>query len=122
MNSINESSNLIKENRFTVIKEEETLEPLETQNEEIDLSLLSYSSYDSLQDLKFENINQYTCDECTEIPKIISSNKSKKTIIFKCKNHGQKEINIRNYIVNSLKYNPNNWKCSDSDHFQKDSM
>ena len=113
MNSINQNPISPQENNI-LTREEEVL------NEEIDLSLLSYSSYDSLQNLKFEKMNQLTCDECSEIPKIITTNQTKKTILFKCKKHGQKEINVRNYIVNSLKYNPINWKCCDSEHFQKD--
>lgn len=89
------------------------------QNEE--LSLLSYSSYDSLENDKIAKMGQYTCNECSEIPKIIDSNISKKTIIIKCKKHGQKEINIRDYLINSLNYNPNNWKCANSEHIQKTS-
>ena len=64
-------------------------------------------------------MGQYTCDECHEIPKIISTNIEKKTILLKCKNHGQKELNLRDYIVNSLKYNPNNWKCTKCENIQK---
>ena len=66
-------------------------------------------------------MGQYTCDECSEIPKIISTNLEKRTIIIKCKNHGLKELSIREYIINSLKYNTTNWKCSDSEHIQKTS-
>ena len=87
--------------------------------QELDLSILSISSYDSLENIKLEKMGQYTCDECHEIPKIISTNIEKKTILLKCKNHGQKELNLRDYIVNSLKYNPNNWKCTKCENIQK---
>ena len=106
--------NIIKEDpdTFTLFQDEVAL-----ANE--DLSFLSYSSYDSLENIKLEKMGQYTCDECSEIPKIISTNLEKRTIIIKCKNHGLKELSIREYIINSLKYNTTNWKCSDSEHIQK---
>ena len=108
--------NIIKEDpdTFTLFQDEVAL-----NNE--DLSFLSYSSYDSLENIKLEKMGQYTCDECSEIPKIISTNLEKRTIIIKCKNHGLKELSIREYIINSLKYNTTNWKCSDSEHIQKTS-
>ena len=110
--SCGDTDNIIKEDPSTI-----NPEVPEQNNEE--LSLLSFSSYDSLENFKLEKMGQYTCDQCCEIPKIIDTNIAKKTIIIKCKNHGQKEINIRDYLVNSLNYNPNNWKCKDSNHIQK---
>jgi hypothetical protein len=124
MSSINENQiSSGGDDGFNLINQDtNTLEPESTQqNEENDLSALSFSSYDSLENFKLEKLGQYTCDECSEIPKIIDTNIAKKTIIIKCKEHGQKEINIRDYIVNSLNYNPNNWKCADSEHYQKTS-
>ena len=64
-------------------------------------------------------MGQYTCNECREIPKIISSNIGKKSILIKCKNHGQKELNLKDYIINSLKFNPSNWKCTKCENIQK---
>ena len=118
-NSINEiiiSSS--QEKKPNSINEIYSLNPEETQ-QEFDLSILSISSYDSLENIKLEKMGQYTCDECHEIPKIISTNIEKKSILIKCKNHGQKELNLRDYIVNSLKYNPNNWKCTKCENIQK---
>ena len=105
---------IIKEEPKSSIQDEIQLQ----DNEE--LSFLSFSSYDSLDNINLENMGQYTCDECSQIPKIISTNLEKKTILIKCKNHGQKELNINDYLINSLKYNPNNWKCADSEHVQKE--
>ena len=111
-----EAENTIKEEESSPINPQE---PDNKDNEE--LSLLSFSSYDSIENFKLEKMGQYTCDQCSEIPKIIDTNIAKKTIIIKCKNHGQREINIRDYIVNSLNYNPSNWVCKDSEHIQKTS-
>ena len=112
-----------KPKQETLLEEPDTFTLLQDDNEghfdNNDLSILSYSSYDSLENIKFETMGQYTCDECGEIPKIISTNLEKRTILIKCKNHGQKELNIRDYMINSLKYTPNNWKCSESEHVQK---
>ena len=94
-------------------------EESEEFQQDIELSILSYSSYDSLEHIKLEKMSQYTCDECSNIPKIISTNFENKSILIKCKNHGQKEISLRDYLINCLKFNPNNWKCVDSEHYQK---
>ena len=94
-------------------------EEVEEFQQDIELSILSYSSYDSLEHIKLEKMSQYTCDECSEIPKIISTNFENKSILIKCKNHGQKEIKLRDYLINCLKFNPNNWKCAVSDHYQQ---
>ena len=112
--SSGDTENIIKEDPSTINPEEEQ----QKNNEE--LSFLSFSSYDSVDNLNLEKMEQYTCDECSEIPKIRDTNIIKNTIIIKCKNHGQKEINIREYILNSLNYNPNNWKCKDSANIQKE--
>lgn len=115
--SINEIISSV-EKKPNSIKEIYSLSPDEDQKE-CDLSILSISSYDSLENIKLEKMGQYTCDNCHEIPKIINTNIDKKTILIKCKNHGQKELNLRDYIVNSLKYNPGNWKCTKCENIQK---
>ena len=80
--------------------------------DEDNLSILSVSSYDSIDNLKFEKMSQYTCDECPSIPKIINLDDKTKTICFKCEKHGLKTMNLTTYLCNCLNYNPNNWKCS----------
>jgi len=90
-----------------------------TNDDNVDLSDLSYSSYDSIDNVKSEKMGQYTCDQCSEIPTIISTDINKKTILYKCKNHGQKEKDIKDYLVNALNYNTNNWKCSQCDTIQR---
>ena len=100
---------------------EENSQNKEEFTEDQDLSCLSFSSYDSLENIKLEKMGQYTCDQCSEIPKIISTNIEKQSLLIKCKNHGQKEISLKDYIINCLKYNPNNWKCTDSEHVQNSS-
>ena len=120
-NNIISSEEINPVNSINITKEEEISKFPEEANQDIDLSCLSFSSYDSLENIKLEKMGQYTCDQCNEIPKIISSDIEKKSLLIKCKNHGQKEINIKDYIINCLKYNPNNWKCNDSLHFQNSS-
>ena len=100
----------------------ELKEIIGTGNEDNEvLSDLSYSSYDSIDNIKSEKMGQYTCDQCSEIPTIISTDINKKTIIYKCKNHGQKEKDIKEYLINSLNYNTNNWKCSQCENIQRKS-
>ena len=90
-----------------------------TNDDNVDLSDLSYSSYDSIDNVKSEKMGQYTCDQCSEIPTIISTDINKKTILYKCKNHGQKEKDIKDYLINALNYNTNNWKCSQCETIQR---
>ena len=56
-------------------KENENEKYIAENLEDVELSILSNSLYDSLEHLKYEKIGQYTCDECSEIPKIININK-----------------------------------------------
>lgn len=88
-------------------------------NVDNELSEISISSYDSLDNQKIEKMGQYTCDECIQIPKIIQTNLKRNTILIKCKEHGLKELDLQRFLFNSLNYNPNNWKCTKSDHLQK---
>jgi hypothetical protein len=84
------------------------------------LSVLSVSSCDSIDNLKLETMGQYTCDECSSIPKIINLDDKTKTISFKCENHGLKTMNLNTYLSNCLNYNPQNWKCSACANIQRD--
>ena len=101
-----------------IIKEEETKNENKEvdiaqkyDEDEIDLSELSLSSYNSIDNIKLDKMGQYTCDQCREIPKIINTDIKKKTILIKCKNHGLKELDFKNYLYNALNYNSKNWKC-----------
>jgi hypothetical protein len=89
------------------------------QNEEDNLSALSLSSYDSIDNIKLHKMGQYTCNECSEIPKIINTDITTKKILIQCKNHGQKEFDIKQYLYNALNYNSNNWKCATCDKIQR---
>jgi hypothetical protein len=84
------------------------------------LSVLSVSSCDSIDNLKLETMGQYTCDECSSIPKIINLDDKTKTISFKCEKHGLKTMNLNTYLSNCLNYNPQNWKCSACANIQRD--
>ena len=83
------------------------------------LSILSVSSYDSIDNFKFKTMGQYTCDECSSIPMIINLDDKTKTICFRCEKHGLKTMNLNNYICNCLNYNPKNWLCSGCDRIQR---
>ena len=117
MSSISETK-IFKETSDNIIKEEETFPENEIYEENC-LSNLSFSSYNSINNIKLENMGQYTCDQCSEIPKIISTNIKNNTILIECRNHGLKELNINNYLLNSLNYNPHNWVCTKSQNIQK---
>ena len=83
------------------------------------LSALSFSSYDSIDNIKIDKMGQYTCNECSEIPKIIRTDLEKREILIKCKNHGLKYLDIKDYILNSLNYNTKNWICSQCENIQR---
>ena len=103
----------------TIINGEETSENI---IDDANLSDLSYSSYDSIDNKKMNLMVQITCDECDEIPKIICTDIVKKTILFKCKNHGLKNLDIKEYVSNSQNYNSNNWKCSKCKNIQREQI
>lgn len=94
-------------------------EERENEDNEV-LSELSYSSYDSIDNIKLDKMGQYTCNQCSEIPIIINTDIKKKQITIKCKNHGQKDIDIKDYLFNALNYNTNNWKCSQCETIQRE--
>ena len=106
--SINIPSNSIEKDTFTQDNDR--------------LSTLSYSSFDSIDNRKSTMMGQLTCDECSEIPRIIDIDISTKSILFRCRRHGLKQTPIKEYVSNSLNYNPLNWKCKDCSHTQKESL
>ena len=87
--------------------------------EEDNISVLSDSSTDSIDRAKFELMGQYSCDECPEIPKLISTNANTKTINLKCDIYGLKTLDINKYMINSFNYNTLNWRCSNCDNIQR---
>lgn len=94
---------------------------IETGTQDNDrLSSLSYSSFDSIDNKKSSMMGQLTCDECSEIPRIIDIDVNTKSISFRCRNHGLKQKPIKEYVYNSLNYNPLNWKCQNCSHTQKE--
>ena len=80
---------IIKEDPKSSIQDEIQLQ----DNEE--LSFLSFSSYDSLDNINLENMGQYTCDECSQIPKIISTNLEKKNNFNKMQKPWPKRIKYK---------------------------
>ena len=94
---------------------------IETETQDNDrLSSLSYSSFDSIDNRKSSMMGQLTCDECSEIPRIIDIDVNTKSISFRCRNHGLKQKPVKDYIYNSLNYNSLNWKCHKCSHTQKE--
>ena len=123
-NEIKEETNEINEEPNPEVKEEKQIEkkvaPIFPEEEgDEDLSALSFSSYDSIDNEKLDKMGQYTCDLCSEIPKILGTNLKNRTILIKCKTHGQRELDIKNYLLNALNHNTKNWKCSMCDKIQR---
>ena len=118
-NKINE--NQINENKINEPekKDEVKEEPIFPEENDQDLSALSFSSYDSIDNIKLDKMGQYTCNKCSEIPKIISTNLTTKKILIKCTEHGLNEVDIKDYILNALNYNSKNWKCSKCESVQR---
>ena len=98
-------------------KENSIDENFETKKER--LSALSFSSYNSIDNFKLDKMGQYTCDKCSEIPKIISKDINDKTKLFKCREYGLKKVDIKDYLLNALNYNTKNSKCSQCEKVQR---
>ena len=67
----------------------------------------------------------YTCDKCSSNIELVSLNKEKKTIKFKCLNkkcHGIKEMNIQDYLKEMKKNTYLYYKCSTCAKIQKDKI
>ena len=98
----------------------EDSKPIPVILDDDNLSTLSDSSFDSIDKMKFKKVEQYTCDECSSIPKIINLDEKTKTITIKCEKHGIKTINLKTYLFNCLNYNQSNWKCSSCQKILRD--
>ena len=136
MSSINviEEETPIKDNENKIIETEEVKEEKKQENQEKQeetinenfeaekerLSALSFSSYDSIDNIKLDKMGQYTCNKCSEIPKIISTDVKDKSILFKCREHGLNKEPLKDFMLNCLNYTTKNWKCSQCDKIQRD--
>ena len=77
----------------------------------------------NLFDLKNLPEDQYVCSDCDSIPEIISLSFNKGIIEFRCKEHGIKKIDIKEYFRRESKYLYSNIKCYlDQNHIQKDQL
>ena len=77
----------------------------------------------NLFDLKNLPEDQYVCSDCDSIPEIISLSFNKGIIEFRCKEHGIKKIDIKEYFLRESKYLYSNIKCYlDQSHTQKDQL
>jgi surface protein len=61
--------------------------------------------------MKDEYINEYTCTECDQIPKIINISLETGLIKFKCITHGEKEINVKDYLEKEKKQISYKYQC-----------
>ena len=52
----------------------------------------------------FHKYDSYCCPYCTNLPEILSYNEGNGTIKFKCKKHGEKSLDIQEYLDNMQKY------------------
>ena len=98
----------------------EDSKPIPVILDDDNLSTLSDSSFDSIDNMKFKKMEQYTCDECSSIPKILNLDEKTKTITIKCEKHGIKTLNLKTYLFNCLNYNQSNWKCSSCQKILRD--
>jgi hypothetical protein len=132
MSAINviEEDTPIKDNENKIIETEEVKEEVKEEkqeeviNENLEaekerISALSFSSYDSIDNIKLDKMGQYTCNKCSEIPKIISTDLKDKSILFKCKEHGLNKEPLKDFMLNCLNYTTKNWKCSQCDKIQR---
>ena len=52
----------------------------------------------------YHKFDSYCCPYCTNLPEILSYNEGNGTIKFKCKKHGEKSLDIQEYLDNMQKY------------------
>ena len=52
----------------------------------------------------FHKYDSYCCPYCTNLPEILSYNEGNGMIKFKCKKHGEKSLDIQEYLDNMQKY------------------
>ncbi len=48
----------------------------------------------------FHKFDNYCCPYCNNLPEILSFTEGNDTIKFKCKNHGENYLNIKDYLEN----------------------
>ena len=64
--------------------------------------------------------DQYTCTECALVPEILNIDYEYNQIEFKCKTHGTKKVNLREYFIESSQYSYFSFKCAQCNKTQKD--
>ena len=69
--------------------------------------------------LELPNDN-YTCTDCDSIPEILHIDYGTGIIAFKCQNHGEKALSLKEYFLAMSKNNYYNKRCSLCDDIQKD--
>ena len=52
----------------------------------------------------FHKYDSYCCPYCTNLPEILSYNEGNGMIKFKCKKHGEKSLDLQEYLENMRKY------------------
>ncbi len=62
---------------------------------------------------------QFICDKCPLIPRIVDLDEKSGLITIKCENHGYKQIFIEKYFKDSYMFNNNNYSCSICNNIQK---
>ena len=75
-----------------------------------------------IKELKEIPNDQYSCLECNLTPEILKINFNKGIIEFKCPNHGNKNISIKKYFQNQIKYLYYNYECEIDNLKQKDNI
>ena len=66
------------------------------------------------KEIKMLPADQYVCSNCKSIPEIKSLDYNKGIIEFKCKNHQNKKMNIKEYFEKEYTYLYHNTKCDGS--------
>ena len=66
------------------------------------------------KEIKMLPADQYVCSNCKSIPEIINIDYNKGIIEFKCKNHQNKKMNIKEYFERESRYLYHNTKCDGS--------
>ena len=69
------------------------------------------SNENLFQILKNIPYDQYTCTECDLVPEIIKINYDKGRIKFKCPNHGEKKLGLKEYFIQEKKHSYFNYEC-----------
>ena len=78
-------------------------------------TLLNNKEKDSIYD-------QYTCTECNLVPEILKINYNNGIVEFKCPNHGEKKMEIKEYLQKEENHLYSNLKCSIDKKEQRENL